>query len=140
LYMWGLFSCANCPLLELEHGLQQSNKPRRHRSQCYGKKYTRALRTSQIRKEGSVSRTGSIILRAPSVMGTVHEIILKPDLSRFCVCFCVEESMPLFSLLGTPIHEPPLTNKITSLRPSRRVNAKPTELNVVAALGSWLSW
>jgi hypothetical protein len=31
---------------------------------------------------------------------TVHEIILKPDLSRFCVCFCFEESAPLFSLLG----------------------------------------
>ena len=25
-------------------------------------------------------------------METVHEIILKPDLSRFCVCFCIEES------------------------------------------------
>ena len=24
-------------------------------------------------------------------METVHEIILKPDLSRFCVCFCIEE-------------------------------------------------
>ena len=31
---------------------------------------------------------------------TVHEIILKPDLGRFCVCFCIEESLPLFSLLG----------------------------------------
>ena len=33
---------------------------------------------------------------------------LKPDLSRFCVCFCIEESAPLFSLLGTPRQEPPL--------------------------------
>jgi len=23
---------------------------------------------------------------------TVHEFILKPDLSRFCACFCIEES------------------------------------------------
>jgi len=38
---------------------------------------------------------------------TVHEIILKPDLSRFCVCFCIEESAPLFSLLGTLRQEPP---------------------------------
>jgi hypothetical protein len=35
----------------------------------------------------------------------VHEMILKPDLSRFCVCFCIEESAPLFSLLGTPRQE-----------------------------------
>jgi hypothetical protein len=28
---------------------------------------------------------------------TVHDIILKPDLSRFCVCFCIEESAPLFT-------------------------------------------
>ena len=31
-------------------------------------------------------------------MEIVHEIILKPDLSRFCVCYCIEESAPLFSL------------------------------------------
>ena len=36
-------------------------------------------------------------------METVHEIILKPDLSRFCVCFCIEESAPLFSLLLTTV-------------------------------------
>jgi hypothetical protein len=38
----------------------------------------------------------------------VHEIILKPDLSRFCVYFFIEESTPLFSLLGTPRQESPL--------------------------------
>ena len=38
-------------------------------------------------------------------METVHEIISKPDLSRFCVCFCIEEGTPLFSLLGTPHQE-----------------------------------
>ena len=50
--------------------------------------YARALRTSRNRKNYSV-----------------HENILKPDLSRFCVCFCIEESAPLFSLLGTPRQE-----------------------------------
>ena len=53
--------------------------------------YARALRTSRNRKNYSV-----------------HENILKPDLSRFCVCLCIEESAPLFSLLGTPRQEPPL--------------------------------
>jgi len=59
-------------------------------------------------QEYSVERAGSTILPAPSKVETVHEIILKPDLSRFCVCFCSEESTPLFSLLGTPRQEPPL--------------------------------
>jgi hypothetical protein len=54
--------------------------------------YARALRASQNRKENSVERAGSIILPPPSKVETVHEIILKPDLSRFCVCFCIEES------------------------------------------------
>jgi len=48
------------------------------------------------------------MLPPPSKVETVHEIILKPDLSRFCVCFCIEESAPLFSLLGTLRQEPPL--------------------------------
>jgi len=61
--------------------------------------YARALRASQNRKEGSVQRAGSIILPPPSKVETVHEIILKPDLSRFCVCFCIEESAPLFVFL-----------------------------------------
>ena len=63
--------------------------------------YSRALRASQNRKEA-----GSIILPPPSKVESVHEIILKPDLSRFCVCFCIEESAPLFSL--TPRQEAPL--------------------------------
>ena len=67
--------------------------------------YARALHASQSRKEDSVQRAGSIILPPPSKVETFHEIILKPDLSRFCVCFCVEESAPLFSLLGTPRQE-----------------------------------
>ena len=62
--------------------------------------YARALRASQNHEEGSVQRAGSIIIQPPSKVKTVHEIILKPDLSRFCVCFCFEESAPLFSLLG----------------------------------------
>ena len=45
---------------------------------------------------------GSIILPSPSYVKTVHELILNPDLSRFCVCFCVEVSTPLISLLGMP--------------------------------------
>ena len=36
-------------------------------------------------------------LPPPSKVDTVHDIILKPDLSRFCVCFCIEESAPLFT-------------------------------------------
>ena len=43
--------------------------------------YARALRASQNRKEDSVLRAGSIILPPPSNVETVHEIILKPDLS-----------------------------------------------------------
>ena len=39
-----------------------------------------------------------MILPPPFKVETVHEIILKPDLSRFCVCFCIEKSTPLFSL------------------------------------------
>ena len=35
-------------------------------------------------------------------METVYDIILKPDLSRFCI----DERTPLFSLLGTPRQEP----------------------------------
>ena len=50
---------------------------------------------------------GFVMIRV-RVRETVHEIILKPDLSRFCVCFCIEERTPLFSLLGTPRQEPPL--------------------------------
>jgi len=70
--------------------------------------YARALRASQNRKEDSVYRAGSIIHPPPSKVETVHEIILKPDLSCFCVYFCIEESAPLFSLLGTPRQEAPL--------------------------------
>jgi len=70
--------------------------------------YARALRASQNRKEDSVQRAGSIILPPLFKVETVHEIILKPGLSRFCVCFCIEESAPLFSLMGTPRQEPPL--------------------------------
>ena len=70
--------------------------------------YARALRASQNRKEDSVQRAGSMILPPPSKVEIVHEIILKPNLSRFCVCFCIEESTPLFGLLGTPRQEPPL--------------------------------
>ena len=52
--------------------------------------------------------SSSSIIPPPSKVETVHEIILKPDLSLFCVCFCIEESTPLFSLLGTPRQEAPL--------------------------------
>jgi hypothetical protein len=46
---------------------------------------------------------------------TIHEIILKPDLSRFCVCFCIEESTPLLS--PVPILRGPCTHaQITVLR------------------------
>ena len=48
------------------------------------------------------------MLLPPSKVETVHEIILKPGLSRLCVCFCIEESAPLFGLLGTPRQEAPL--------------------------------
>jgi hypothetical protein len=41
-------------------------------------------------------------------VGTVHEIILKLDLRISCTCFFIEESTPLFSLLGTPRQEPSL--------------------------------
>ena len=41
----------------------------------------RALRASRNRKQNSVQRAGSIKLPAPSKVETVHEIILKPDLS-----------------------------------------------------------
>jgi len=69
--------------------------------------YARALRASQNRKEDSLQRAGSIILPPPSKVETVHEIVLKPDFSRFCVCFCIEKSAPLFSLLGTSRQEAP---------------------------------
>jgi hypothetical protein len=48
------------------------------------------LRGSQNRKVDIVKRAGSagsIILPPPSKVETVHEIILKPDLSRFSVSF-----------------------------------------------------
>ena len=63
--------------------------------------YARALRASQNRKENSVQRAGSIILPPLFKVETVHEIILKPDLSRFCVC--VTTSPP-------PLREPLLLN------------------------------
>jgi hypothetical protein len=69
--------------------------------------YARSLRASQNLKEDSVERAGSIILPSPSKVETVHEIILKPDLSRFSICFCIEKITQLFSLLGTPRQEPP---------------------------------
>jgi hypothetical protein len=53
------------------------------------------------RKKDSVLRAGSIVLPLPSQVKSVHDIILKPALSRFFVCSCIEESTPLFSLLGT---------------------------------------
>jgi len=39
---------------------------------------------------------------------SVHEINLRPALSPFCVCFCVEEGAPLLRLLGAPSQKPPL--------------------------------
>jgi hypothetical protein len=54
--------------------------------------YARALRASQ---RGRKHNTSTPLY---SKVETVHELILKPDLSRFCVCFCIEESAPLFSL------------------------------------------
>ena len=39
------------------------------------------------------------MLLPPSKVETVHEIILKPGLSRLCVCFCIEESAPLLRIL-----------------------------------------
>ena len=48
---------------------------------------------------------------------TVHEIILKPELSRFCACFCIEEITPLFSFLGTPRQEPLLPGHQLSMNP-----------------------
>jgi len=33
----------------------------------------------------------------PPSLETVHEMILKPDVSRFCVCFCIEERTPSVS-------------------------------------------
>ena len=35
-------------------------------------------------------------LRATSTVETAHGLILKLDFSRFCACFCIEESTPLF--------------------------------------------
>ena len=64
--------------------------------------YARALRASQ---RGRKHNTSTPLY---SKVETVHELVLKPDLSRFCVCFCIEESAPLFSLLGTPRQEAPL--------------------------------
>jgi hypothetical protein len=57
-----------------------------------GEVCARALRLSQSSKDYSLKRVGSIILPAPSKEETVHEIILKPHLSRFCVCYWIEES------------------------------------------------
>ena len=54
--------------------------------------YARALRASQ---RGRKHNTSTPLY---SKVETVHELVLKPDLSRFCVCFCIEESAPLFSL------------------------------------------
>ena len=55
-----------------------------------------------------MQRAGSIILPTPSKVETVHEIISKPDLSRFCVCFYIEESLSLEFLVqvqSNPISE-----------------------------------
>jgi hypothetical protein len=51
---------------------------------------------------------------------SVHEIILKPDLSRFCVYFFIEESTPLRSLLGTPRQETPLHSGVAPRWPQLR--------------------
>ena len=70
--------------------------------------YARALRASHNRKGVSVLRAGSITLPSPSEVESANDAILKPDLSSFCICFCIEESAPLFALLVTPRQELPL--------------------------------
>jgi len=96
----------SCTYLQLELELIQTQMTQR--PMLRAEVYARALHASQNRKENSVYRAGSIILSSPSKVETVHEIILKPDISHFCVCFCIGASTPFYSLPGAPRQEPSL--------------------------------
>jgi len=86
-FLFTILTCAQrsrvhfCPQHWLELELiqtQMTQKP-----MLRAEVYAHALRASRNREENRVQRAGSIILTPPSKVETVHEIILKPDLSRF---------------------------------------------------------